>query len=214
MDELREMGFRTIPLTVIGDVRIQGFRPQELSDALQLGIKAEPRDPAETIPLLDRLLLAAQRAVRQLPDDKLEHPSPDRELPLREFGFHIFRIAQRTFQEGDGISIGLLPLENPTNSNWPGPSYQSFGQIVEFGKQVVQEYRAWTASHQDLEALKRPPEGGGRLRSGADQLDVIAGHTTQHLRQMYTVLEGFGITPEERIQDSELPPKYVLTILF
>ena len=52
------------------------------------------------------------------------------------------------------------------------------------------------------------------MRTGAEQLDLIAGHTTQHLRQIYFVLRSFGIDPDDPIDDSEFPPEYVLTILW
>ena len=37
-DELLALGFRTVPVTVIGDVRIKGFDPDALSKALS-GVK-------------------------------------------------------------------------------------------------------------------------------------------------------------------------------
>ena len=165
------------------------------------------------MPLLDRLLIAVKQVVTQLPDSEFYQPSPDQNLSLGEFGFHIFRIAQRTFEQGDGISIGLLPLENPISSNSPHRAFEKFSDVVEFGTCVLYEYRDWVAQNKDIEKLEQTHGKGSGLRSGADQLDVIAGHTTQHLRQLYSVLDGLGITPVNKVHDSELPPEYVLTLL-
>ena len=139
--------------------------------------------------------------------------SPDQHLSLGEFGFHIFRIAQRTFEEGDGISIGLLPLENPISSTSPRNAFETFNDIVEFGDFVLHEYRDWVEQNNNIEMLGQTLGKGAGLRSGADQLDIIAGHTTQHLRQLYLVLDKLGITPINKVSDSELPPEYVLTLL-
>ena len=64
------------------------------------------------------------------------------------------------------------------------------------------------------DSLRSPPEDAAGDRGGAELLDIIAGHTAHHLRQLYAVLEGFGIEPADRLEDSELPPEYVLTILW
>jgi len=122
----------------------------------------------------------------------------------------MFRMVQRTMR---GIDTGVFPLEDPATMDLAGRSYRSFQDIARFGQQVLEEYRAW-AAQQDPEQLRRPPEPGSSLRSGAEQLDLIAGHTAQDLRQLYFVLESFGIEPQERLPDSALPPEYVLTILW
>ena len=208
MDELRALGFRTVPVTVIDGKGIAGFRPNELSKALELGKVIALRDPSETLPLLERIVTSVQRAIRQMPDDKLDYKAPDRDRPMREFGYHIFRMMQRTMK---AIETGVFPSEDQATMDLPGRSFKSFHEIADFGETVIKEYRGWM-SKQDIEALKESPGEG--LRSGAEQLDLIAGHTTQHLRQLYFVLESFGITPEERMQDSDFPPEYVLTILW
>ena len=104
-------------------------------------------------------------------------------------------------------------MEDQATQDLPGRSFQSFEEIASFGEDVLRDYRDWTTK-QDMEVLKSPPSQGSGLRSGAEQLDLISGHTTQHLRQLYYLLESFGIELENRIQDSELPPEYILTLLW
>ena len=199
-----------MPVTVIGDNKIAGFRPNDLSQALRLGVSVAPREPSETLPILERLIGANLRAVRQMPEDKLDYQAPDRDRPMREFGYHIFRNIQRTMQ---AINTGVFPMEDQATQDLPGRSFQSFEEIAAFGDEVLRDYRGW-APEQDVEVLKSPPAQGSGLRSGAEQLDLISGHTTQHLRQLYYLLESFGITPEDRLQDSDLPQEYILTLLW
>ncbi len=205
---MRSLGVRTVPLTVIGDQKILGFRPNDLSEALGLGVAAAPREPSETLPLIGRIIGAVHRAVGQMPDDKLDFKAPDRDRPMREFAYHIFRNIQSVMR---AVETGVFPMEDQAKQDLPGRSYESFLEIARFGEGVLEEYRAWVPN-QDMDALNAPPAPG--LRSGAEQLDLIAGHSTQHLRQLYYVLEDFGIAPQGRMQDSEFPPEYVLTLLW
>jgi len=203
---LRALGFRSVPVTVIGDRAVMGFNPNQISEVLQLGLTVAPRDPARTIPLLGRVLEGVQRAIRQMPDEQLDWTAPDRARPMREFAFHIFRMVQTTIQ---GLNTGLYP----PRSDVIGRSYESFQAIADYGGTVIEEYRAW-AAQQDMEALRKLPPRGADERSAIERLDLTAGHTIQHLRQLYLVLDNFGIAPKERIQDSEFPSEYVLDILW
>ncbi len=171
-------------------------------------MESEPRDPSETLPLLDRIAVAVERALRQMPDDKLDYRAPDRDRPMREFGYHIFHMIGRTMR---GVDTGVFPMEDQATMDLPGRSYESFGQIADYGVEVAAELRAWAAGV-DHDSL-RQTRGEG-MRTGAEQLDLIAGHTTQHLRQLYFVLRSFDIEPDDPIDDSEFPPEYVLTILW
>ena len=197
-----------MPVTVIDGKGIAGFRPNEISKALNLGQEMEPRDPSETLPLLDKIAVAVERALRQMPDEHLDYTAPDRDRPMREFGYHIFHMIRRTMR---GVETGVFPMEDQATMDLPGRSYESFAQIADYGAEVAAELRQWAAGV-DHDSLRRTRGEG--MRTGAEQLDLIAGHTTQHLRQLYFVLRGFGIEPNAPLDDSEFPPEYVLTILW
>ena len=74
-----------MPITVVNDRVINGFNPRQLAEALNLGIKTDPRPPQITVPLLGRVLEAVERAVRQMPDEQLSWKAPDRDRPMNEF---------------------------------------------------------------------------------------------------------------------------------
>ena len=197
-----------MPVTVIGDRAIMGFNPSQLSEALHLGIKVAARDPAETIPLLGRVMEAVQRVVRQMPDDKLDWTAPDRDRPMREFAYHIFNNVHAIIQ---GINTGVFPPRSDS-TDASGRSYNSFQHIADYGGTVIEELRAWEPK-QNLDSLRKPPPADSDGRSTADRLDLVTGHSIQHLRQLYWVIENFGITANNRMPDSEFPPEYVLTII-
>ena len=210
MAELMALGFRTVPVTVVGIQAISGYSPTQLAEALQLSDTVAARDPAQTIPLLGKVLDAVQRAVRQMPDDCLDWTAPDRDRPMREFTYHIFVRVHNIIQ---GLITNVYPIE----SDSIGRTYSSFKNIADYGGTVIEEYGTW-AQAQNLDDLRKPPPVGSdenqrRLINGAERLDLVTGHTIQHLRQLYWVIENFDITPDSRMHDAEFPPEYVLTII-
>ena len=211
LNELESFGFQTVPVTVIGSRAIQGFNPKELSDALKLRTGASIRDPAETIPLLGKALDAVQRAVKQLPDEKLDWKAAGRDRPLRDLTCHIFLRVRHTIL---GISTGVYPPEPKEAAR----NYTKFQSIADFGEEVIRDYWAWSKG-QDLDVLRRPSRSpSDELNqffrgSGAERVDLLAGHTVQHLRQLYWVLEQFGIKPKEPLPDSAFPSEYLLPLI-
>lgn len=141
-----------------------------------------------------------------MPNDKLEWSIPIRKRTMREFTHHIF-------------SHHILDLIREKNSNTDKSpeagfsNYMSFQNIADYGRTVLDMFRSWS-SQQDLNSLniqKHVSFGGQTI---AEILDLVAGQIVQHLRQLYSILEGFGITPKDRVKDEEWPPEYVLSILW
>lgn len=206
MDELLAMGIRSLPVTIIGGQPIVGYSPNKISEALGLGVKLAPRDPDQTIPLLGRVMEAFRRSVRQMPDDKLNWTAPDRDRPMSQFVYHVFRWGERTME---AVDSGVYA---PVMDDEIGLSYESFQDLADFGTQVLERYFEWSAN-QAFVALRNHPPLASDDKTVAERLDVITGHTVQHLRQLYWVMDEFGVVPEDRIPDSELPQEYILTLV-
>lgn len=210
-EELRALGLRTVPVTVIGDKIIVGFRPNELSQALGLGVTFDAPSSTATLLFLGQVLKAVQQTVRQIPDDRLSYVAGIGRPPMSQFTHHMFSVVLRTMED---LDIGVFPLEKQSAQEAHVPQYESFRQVADYGEKVIQTLRRWTLKH-DAAMLNRKFLPGSGLRSGAEMLDLAAGHVTQHLRQLYHILENvFEIMPQNRLQDSDIPPHYILTILW
>jgi len=194
-----------VPVTVIAGKGIAGFNPKQLTEALHININVVARYALETIPIIGRALEAVERVVRQMPDEKLGWTMPNRARPMREFTYHIFTVVQNTIEERSSEITS-------TRSGIKANTFTSFQDIAEYGRSVIEQYRVW-AKKQDAATLPGQPPDGADTESRAERLDLLAGHTIQHLRQLYAVLESFGITPANRIPDGEWPPEYVLANL-
>lgn len=198
--------FLTLPLTVVRGRAISGFNPRLLTEALHGAAGTAIRDPSETLPIIMRALEAVERAVRQMPAEKLDWHIPGRKRPMRELAYHVFVHARDAMADP---SAAVLPSRSAIDPS----ACATFKTIADHGHRVSDEFRAW-ASRQDPDALRRLPPVGSEARSGAERLDLAAGQIIQHLRQIYWVLEDSGITPTERAPDSAWPPEYVLATLW
>ena len=206
LQELRDLGFRSVPVTVIGETVINGFNPRQLSEALSLNIDIEARTPKETLSILEKTLGSVEKNLRLMPDEKLDWTAPDRDRPMREFGYHMFMFTEVTM-------VGLESGNYPPRSDLTGRSYNSFADIADYGAGVLASFKSKIAEL-DINYLSQLGPRGEDDRSVSERLDLVAGHTVQHMRQLYFVLREFGIEPIDPIDDSEFPPEYVLTILW
>jgi hypothetical protein len=122
---------------------------------------------------------------------------------MREFTYHIFSHVLITMESQPSTSF-LEPASSTISV------YTRFQQIADYGKTIIDQYRDWMAKQDLNELRKSPPEG----KSKAELLDVAVGAVIQHLRQIYWILDHFGIEAKSRIPDSEWPADYVLSILW
>lgn len=198
-----KLGLRTVPVTLIGDQAIAGFEPNKFLAALQKGTKLEVQDPSITISLLLRASEAVEQAIRQMPGERLDWSIPERKRTMREFTHHIFSHVVMAMAN----QLSYRDLEQ-TSSGYT--KYMSFKQIADYGITIIGQFQDW-AVKQDLNELRKSSVEG---KSRAELLDVAAGAVIQHLRQLYFILENFGVKPQPRIPDSEWPSEYVLSILW
>ncbi|MBF8299053.1 MAG: DinB 2 protein [Dehalococcoidia bacterium] len=208
-EEVKTLGLRSTPATVIDGKPILGYSPNEVARVLDLGIHIEPtQSPEALMRLLDRLLVACATSVRQMPDRYMETPTLDGSRTMARLAPHIFEFV-------DAIMVRIDTMKMPETKR---RAWTSFQEIAGYGDDVLQRWRQW-GPRQDERALKAvPPEGSvawhySGSRSGYEFLDYIGNHTTHHLRQFYFAMEKLGEKPTDRIPDSALPPEYVQTII-
>lgn len=124
---------------------------------------------------------------------------------MREFTLNIIGHALSIIEDRDIDMPGAFEVAMSSDA--------SFQDIADYGKSIIGKFHVW-ALQQDSDALRKPASAKSNARSGAERLDLVAGQIIHHLRQLYSILENFGIPPENRVQDNEWPSEYVLTILW
>ena len=200
LEELRRLGARSVPVVSRGDRFVFAQVIRDVVDFLGLDENTGPvLSPAELCARYDHVLETAIRLVRQMPDDKLEVQLPNRPRPYRVLMHHIFQIptAYLDMEELGGTltyeSLVVLPPADMRTS----------AAIAAFGESVQGRLDAW------WECVKG--EDFGRLvstyfgeTSRHEMFERTVWHSTQHTRQIASLLEEAGIRPDRPLGPGDI----------
>jgi glutaredoxin/uncharacterized damage-inducible protein DinB len=195
MEELRELGVRTVPVVARG--RDYVFA-QELADVSRfLGKEVEFRRlpaPALVEKWLN-VLTAAQRHVMQLPADRLgERATPGRDRSIRDLAYHVYQVADAFLQ---AVEDGVQDLTAVYNER-PPEDVKTTGDIRAYGAAVTADVRRWWTALPDKSCAGEVNTYYG-VQPLHHLLERCTWHSAQHARQITAVLERFGIEPDRRL---------------
>lgn len=194
LEELRSLGVTLVPAVAVGAKVVHGWNPKGVAELVGIPY-AEPErlSPAELAARLDVTLVATQRAIRQVPDDKLGMKSPDRDRPVRQLGYHVFRLslAFRDAMEQGQLPEAWLQEEAP-------PEITDGTAIARYGQTVRERLAEWLARPARCAGVVNTYYGA---QSGTELLERTVWHAAQHLRQLYAFLEMMGIQPDQPLGD-------------
>ena len=190
MEELREMGVRTVPVVARGKEYVFA---QELADVSEfIGRKVEFRrlPASELTPKWLHVLESAQRYVMQLPSERLgERATPGRDRSIRDLAYHIFQVPDSFLQ---AVQNGVKDLTSVYNAP-PPKSVQAVENIRDYGASITKKLRAWWASLPDQSC-----KGDLEVYYGSQPLHHVlercTWHSAQHARQIISVLQDFGVS--------------------
>jgi glutaredoxin len=192
MDELREMGVRTVPVVARGREYVFA---QELADVSRfIGREVEFRRlPAPA--LMEKwlnVLAAARRHVMQLPASRLgERATAGRDRSIRDLAYHVHQVPDAFLQAVIDGNPNLAIVYNAP----PAPGVKTVADIRDYGERVAQRLEAWWTGLPDKSAA-----GQVKTYYGEQPLHHLmercTWHSAQHARQIIAVLERLGITPD------------------
>lgn len=196
--ELPRAGVSTVPAVVAGDRAVEGWNPRLVAHLVGVPYEeAERLPPAELLERLDRILEAAQRAIRQVPVEKLELRSPDRDRPVRQLGFHIFRLSAAF---PDAVEQDQLPYEWLVEA--VPPQIREGQDIATYGEGVRSRLRQWRSlGPAGIDARVVATYYGPQTVH--ELLERTTWHAAQHLRQLYVFLEMMEIRPDRPLRDED-----------
>jgi hypothetical protein len=199
LEELRALGFASVPVVVVGERGVAGWNPPKVAELVGFELVERVTPPAELIASLDMLLVAALRAIRQIPDEHLMMKSPDRDRPLRQLAHHVFRVAEAGV---DADVLGQFPA-----SQWLGggdiPAHDRAERIARYGEAVLAKLRSWYGVIDEAAFVRTIDADVGPRTLGA-VLERTRMHVAQHLRQLYVFLEWTGTTPDRPLTAEDL----------
>jgi uncharacterized damage-inducible protein DinB len=200
MAELQALGFRNLPVTVIGDKAILGFNREELTRALNLSYKKEKRRADQQLfASFDKFLEAVIRAVRQVPPDRLMWKTPDRDRTLKVFCYHIFADPNHVL---DAISTQKYDGSFKLAYAEAAEPFRTMEEIARFGEKTGARLRE-AAKNLLAEELDQPIDGYSGQTDGHELLHHVLAHTAQHLRQLYECLRMIGVKPADPLQEED-----------
>jgi glutaredoxin len=192
MDELRELGVRTVPVVARGKDYVFA---QELADVSTfIGRKVDFKRLDAPV-LVDRwlaVLAAARRVVLQIPADQLEQRATEgRDRSIKALAYHIWQVPDAFLQCAiDGNEQIAIVYNSPVP-----PHVKTPADIAAYGLAIANRLKTWWDAQAD-----KTCSGALRTYYGDQPLHHVlersTWHSAQHTRQIISILEKSGIVPD------------------
>jgi len=196
---LGALGLRTVPVVAVGKRYVFGQSIAEVAAFLGIDATGEgPLPPAELADRLDRVLAAAARLLRQIPDDRIGDKLPNRDRSYRELGNHVFIIADAFLRVIGGATLTTESLARP-----PAAEMRTGVDVAAFGTDVRGRVAAWWASAVDADFGRLVPTYYGD-QPLHDVMERTTWHAAQHVRQLAMVVENLEIVPDGPLTVADL----------
>ena len=195
MDELAEMGVRTVPVVARGKEYVFAQALEDVSNFIGVEFRHSRLPPEVLMQKWLHVLSVAQRHAQQLPKEKLgERATPGRDRSINDLAYHVYQVPE-SFLEC--VEHGAEDL--PSIYNAPPPPN---AQISSYAKSIHDRLEAWWSTLADKSCKQKVKTYYGE-RPLHELLERCAWHSAQHARQIVSVLEGFGITAQPLLTDAD-----------
>ena len=188
---MRALGARSVPIVSRGGKFVSAQVIRDVVEFLDLEEDTAPTlSPAELAARYQVVLGKARQLVAQMPDEALTRELPNRPRSWRVLMHHVFQIPTAFLDMQDtGVSMTYEAMVAP-----PPEDMQTSAQIAAFGAEVAERFeRWWAASENESFTGQVPTYFGGTTRH--EMLERVVWHSTQHVRQVASLLEQAGLEP-------------------
>ncbi len=188
--DLAKLGAKSLPIVSRGD---QFVFAQSLDQVAEFVGKKRGEStrlaPAELVARWKEILAVARSLITDLPPEKLDYlPIPDRNRTMTELSYHIFQIpdvfvrnVSGEFEDWAHFVNLPVPPEIVTNED-----------LLEFADYATAEMSSWWDELDEKDCLWSVKTYYGE-RLCWELLERQTWHSAQHMRQLQSVLEGFGL---------------------
>jgi hypothetical protein len=186
------LGARSVPVVSRGDRFVFAQVIGDVVEFLALDEHTGPvLSPAELHARYDHVLETAVRLVRQMPDDRIEDQLPHRPRSYRVLMHHIFQIPTAYLDmEDTGATLTYESLVVP-----PPAEMRTSSAIAAFGGSVQARFNRWWDRVKDEDFTRAVPTYFGET-SRHEMFERTVWHSTQHARQIASLLEQTGVIPD------------------
>jgi len=189
MDELRELGVRTVPVVARGKDYVFAQELADVSEFIGRKVDFQRLPPATLMDKWRTVLAAAQRHVAQIPAERLgERATPGRDRSIRDLAYHVYQVPDAFLQ---AIEEGVQDLTSVYNAP-PPPGVTTPAHIAAYGRSVAERLERWWKRDGDRAASAKLQTYYGE-QPLHHVMERCTWHSAQHARQIVSVLERFGI---------------------
>ena len=173
---------------------------KDVVDFLGLGDDTRPElSPAELAARYLHVLETAIRLTRQMPDGELANELPNRPRSWRVLMHHLFQIPNAFLDmDASGTPMRYEDLTAP-----PPDDMRSSADIAGFGERTMERFEGWWKAVRD-EDFDREMEVYFGTTSRHEMLERTVWHTTQHVRQLASLLDQSGIEPDAPLTSEDI----------
>ena len=155
--------------------------------------------PAVLAERLDRVLATAVALVTRIPDAQLRSTPPGSDRPLRDLGFHVFRLG---LAFADGMDMGRLP--EPWFEERAPADLHDGAAIGRYGALVRGRLGGWfdgagPGEYGRIIAVFDGPQTGYAL------LERVTTRAVEHLGRLHAALAALGVRPLDPLPDGPAP---------
>lgn len=190
-DELAALGASSVPVVARGGKFVFAQIIRDVVEFLALPDDTQPTlSPADLAERYGRILDLAVELTRQMPDRCLENQLPNRPRSWRVLLHHVFQIAEAFLDcRATGRSLAYEAMVEA-----PPETMRDSAAIAAFGAAVRRRFAAWWAGAAAGD-FSAPVEAYFGRTSQHEMLERTVWHSTQHVRQVETLLRQAGVTP-------------------
>ena len=190
LEELKRLGVPRVPAVAVGDRVVHGWNPAGYAELVGVTYKpAVKLSPAVLAARLDRILESTEALVRLIPDDRMEWTPPERNRPLADLSYHVFRLSLGFIEAVDrGTFPGTVHAETAPVDLRTGEGLARYGALVRA------RLSGWFAGAGGDEFTRTIEAYWGPI-GAHDMLERTTWHAAQHLRQLYILAGRIGVTP-------------------
>jgi hypothetical protein len=201
-ERLLALGVRNVPVVSKGDQFVFGQNLEDVAEFVGLhGTGHIPLPPEELIKKWVNVMCAAQRYIRQIPNDRInERVIPNRDRSVRLLSHHLFRIGEAFLETAvDGVEYAVQLANVPPRDG----TFMTGDEIARYGDTVIARLQKWWGGLADKSCRQKV-----KTFFGMQPIHMLyersTWHSAQHARQLAAVLERFGLEPDGRLTPEDL----------
>ena len=200
MQELRALGARSVPVLSQGAKFTYAQVMGDVVDFLELTEDTSPQlSPTELALRFDGILETTIRLVRQMPDDQLERQLSHRPRSWRVLMHHVFQVPTAFLDmQATGQTLEREHLVAP-----PPDDMRTSESIASFGESVRSRFNDWWSSAREEPFESSVPTYFGDT-TRHEMLERTVWHSTQHTRQIASLLEQAGVEPDRPLVRTDI----------